>query len=36
MGVGIGINLNRGVLDIEYTQINDYVDYITVGYRIPF
>jgi hypothetical protein len=24
------------VLDIEYTQINNYVDYITVGYKLPF
>jgi outer membrane immunogenic protein len=36
MGVGIGINMGRGVLDVEYTQINDYVDYITVGYKLPF
>jgi hypothetical protein len=28
--------MGGGVLDVEYTQINDYVDYITVGYSIPF
>jgi hypothetical protein len=22
--------------DVEYTQINSYVDYITVGYSLPF
>lgn len=35
-GVGIGVRLGRGTLDIEYTQINDYVDYISVGYIFPF
>lgn len=35
-GVGIGIRLGNGVMDVEYTQINDYVDYITVGYSLPF
>lgn len=35
MGVGIGVQLGRGVLDVEYTQVNDYVDYITVGYKLP-
>jgi outer membrane immunogenic protein len=35
-GVGIGIRMGSGVMDIEYTQINDYVDYITVGYSLPF
>lgn len=36
MGVGIGIRMGRGTLDVEYTQINDYVDYISVGYILPF
>lgn len=36
MGVGIGFRVDRGVLDLEYTQINDYTDYITVGYTLPF
>ena len=31
-GIGIGIRIGRGIIDIEYTQINDYVDYFTVGY----
>lgn len=35
-GVGIGIRMAGGVLDVEYTQINDYVDYVTVGYSLPF
>lgn len=35
-GVGIGIRMGTGVLDVEYTQINDYVDYVTVGYSLPF
>ena len=35
-GVGIGMRMGAGVLDVEYTQINDYVDYITVGYTLPF
>ena len=35
-GVGIGVRLGRGNLDIEYTQINDYTDYISVGYILPF
>jgi hypothetical protein len=35
-GAGVGFRMGGGVLDVEYTQINDYVDYITVGYSIPF
>ena len=35
-GIGIGFRMGRGILDVEYTQINDYVDYITVGYSMPF
>ena len=35
-GVGIGFRMGRGILDVEYTQINSYVDYITVGYSLPF
>ena len=35
-GVGIGIRMGVGVIDVEYTQINDYVDYVTVGYSLPF
>ena len=35
-GIGIGFRMGRGILDVEYTQVNDYVDYITVGYSMPF
>jgi opacity protein-like surface antigen len=35
-GIGLGFHMGRGVLDVEYTQINSYVDYITVGYSLPF
>jgi hypothetical protein len=35
-GIGVGVRLGRGIMDIEYTQINDYTDYITVGYSLPF
>jgi opacity protein-like surface antigen len=35
-GIGIGFRMGRGVLDVEYTQINSYVDYVTVGYSLPF
>ena len=35
-GIGIGFRMGRGILDVEYTQINNYVDYITVGYSLPF
>jgi hypothetical protein len=26
----------RGILDVEYRQTNNYVDYFTVGYSLPF
>lgn len=35
-GIGIGFRLGAGVLDVEYTQINSYIDYVTVGYSLPF
>jgi Outer membrane protein beta-barrel domain len=35
-GIGIGFRMGRGILDVEYTQINSYVDYITVGFTLPF
>jgi len=35
-GVGIGIRAGSGVIDVEYTQINPYADYITVGYMLRF
>jgi len=35
-GIGLGFRMGRGILDVEYTQINSYVDYITVGYSLPF
>ena len=35
-GIGLGFRVGRGVLDVEYTQINPDTDYITVGYMIPF
>ncbi|MGD2140387.1 MAG: outer membrane beta-barrel protein [Burkholderiales bacterium] len=35
-GIGIGIRTGRGVIDVEYTQINSRVDYITVGYLYNF
>ena len=35
-GIGLGIRAGRGVIDIEYTQINPRTDYITVGYMINF
>jgi hypothetical protein len=35
-GIGIGFKLGRGILDVEYTQINPRTDYITVGYILPF
>ena len=31
-----GIRAGRGVIDVEYTQINPNTDYITVGYMLPF
>lgn len=35
-GIGIGFRIGRGILDVEYTQINPSTDYITVGYIMPF
>lgn len=35
-GIGLGFRMGRGILDVEYTQLNDSVDYITVGYILPF
>lgn len=35
-GIGLGFRMNRGILDVEYTQINPNTDYITVGYILPF
>ena len=35
-GIGLGFRMGRGILDVEYTQVNDYVDYITVSYSLPF
>lgn len=35
-GIGIGIRAGGGVVDVEYTQINSYADYITVGYILRF
>lgn len=37
MGIGAGFKLGKGnILDVEYTQINDRVDYISVGYLFSF
>ena len=35
-GIGLGFRMGRGILDVEYTQVNSYVDYFTVGYILPF
>jgi hypothetical protein len=35
-GIGVGLRMGRGILDVEYTQISNYVDYITVGYSLQF
>jgi hypothetical protein len=35
-GIGLGFRMGRGHLDVEYTQINSYVDYFTVSYMLPF
>ncbi|MEX0959225.1 MAG: outer membrane beta-barrel protein [Burkholderiales bacterium] len=35
-GIGLGMRMGRGILDVEYTQINPNTDYITVGYILPF
>ena len=37
MGIGAGFKLGQGsFLDVEYTQIDDLVDYISVGYLFSF
>jgi opacity protein-like surface antigen len=35
-GIGLGFRMGRGILDVEYTQINPRTDYITVGFIMPF
>lgn len=35
-GIGLGFHMGRGILDVEYTQINPSTDYVTVGYMLPF
>lgn len=35
-GIGLGFKMGRGMLDVEYTQLNPSVDYISVGYIMPF
>ena len=35
-GVGLGIRVGSGLIDVEYTKINSYTDYITVGYIFHF
>jgi len=35
-GIGLGLRMGRGIIDVEYTQINSYVDYVTVSYTMPF
>ena len=35
-GIGLGFRMGRGILDVEYTQVNPSTDYITVGYILPF
>ena len=37
MGIGAGIKLGQGgMLDVEYTQVDDFVDYISVAYLFNF
>ena len=35
-GIGLGFYMGRGILDVEYTQVNPSTDYFTVGYILPF
>ncbi len=35
-GIGVGIRMGRGIIDVEWTQVNDYADYVTIGYSMPF
>jgi len=34
--IGLGFRIGRGILDVEYTQVNPRTDFITVGYILPF
>lgn len=37
LGIGAGFKMGQnGILDVEYTQIDDFVDYISVGYLFNF
>ena len=37
LGIGAGFKMGKsGMLDVEYTQVNDFVDYISVGYLFRF
>lgn len=37
MGIGAGFKMGKnGMLDVEYTQVSDFVDYISVGYLFRF
>ncbi len=37
MGIGAGFKVGQnGMLDVEYTQVDDFVDYISVGYLFRF
>jgi Outer membrane protein beta-barrel domain len=35
-GIGLGFRLGGGTLDVEFTQINDHTDFVTVGYTVAF
>ncbi|MEQ1879939.1 MAG: outer membrane beta-barrel protein [Burkholderiales bacterium] len=35
-GIGLGFRLGAGTLDVEFTQINDHTDFVTVGFTVPF
>lgn len=35
-GIGLGFRMGRGILDVEYTQINPRTDYFTIGFILPF
>jgi hypothetical protein len=37
MGIGAGFKMGKsGMLDVEYTQVDDFVDYISVAYLFNF
>jgi len=37
LGIGAGFKIGEsGMLDVEYTQIDDFVDYISIGYLFNF